>query len=179
MWIYCLVHCLLWNINHGFILCPLIQVILSSKYQNRLLLKDSVARNFYVRVTTAHHSCLCLWPTEQCMLEADTTAGALILTMDWVFLFLTTCYLIRKPPTISLFTASPPSETSIFSFLTGSNHRKKSSWICSLFYFIPISPSLYKTAWKKLFLCSPLPISLLHSLLDPAWPSDILARLSR
>lgn len=29
--------------------------------------------------------------------------------------------------------------------------QKKSSWICSLFYFIPISPSLYKTAWKNYF----------------------------
>lgn len=29
--------------------------------------------------------------------------------------------------------------------------QKKSSWICSLFYFIPISPSFYKIAWKNYF----------------------------
>lgn len=57
--------------------------------------------------------------------------------------------------------------------------QKKSSWICSLFYFIPNFPFTLQDCLKKLFLCSPLPISLLHSLLDPAWPSDILARLSR
>lgn len=36
-------------------------------------------------------------PTQQCILETDTAVGALILWMDWVFLFLlTACYLINK-----------------------------------------------------------------------------------
>lgn len=57
----------------------------------------------------------------------------------------------QETPTISLFTDSPPSETSMFSFLTAIKSQNKSSWICSLFYFIPITPPFYKTAWKNYF----------------------------
>lgn len=57
----------------------------------------------------------------------------------------------QETPTISLFTDSPPSETSMLLFLTAIKSQNKSSWICPLFYFIPISPLLYKTAWKNYF----------------------------
>lgn len=64
-------------------------------------------------------------PTQQSTLETDTTVEALILRMDWVFLFLTACYLIRKTQLSFSLLLHPHQTQACSHFSERSNHRIK------------------------------------------------------
>lgn len=105
-----------------------------------------------MRVTTTHHSCLCLWTYSAAYTGNRHRSGSTDTVNGLSIPVSSDCLLSnQETPTISLFTDSPPSETSMLLFLTAIKSQNKSSWICPLFYFIPISPLLYKTAWKNYF----------------------------